>query len=96
MLEFRQCLLPGGILLGSTYTNVNIVRRPLQGALSFFPILPALKSLMSGCPFEVGPVRLAPTTLNPRVIRPHGRGCFQELNFSESFNPGAASDTKPL
>jgi hypothetical protein len=33
-----------------------------EGALSFYPILPALKPSMSGCPFKVGAVGLAPTT----------------------------------
>jgi hypothetical protein len=34
---------------------------PVPRVLRSFPILPALKSLTSGCPFEVGPVGLAPT-----------------------------------
>jgi hypothetical protein len=32
-----------------------------QGALGFSPELPALTSSISGCPFKVGPVGLAPT-----------------------------------
>jgi hypothetical protein len=41
-----------------------------KGALSSSSILPALKSSKSGCPFEVGPVGLAPTITHMVVGTP--------------------------
>jgi hypothetical protein len=52
-----------------TYTDVVVVAGWWQasdypgseGALNFSPVLSALSSSMSGCPFKVGPVGLTPT-----------------------------------
>jgi hypothetical protein len=41
-----------------------------EGALSFSPVPPALKSSTSGCPFELGPVGLAPTKIHMVVGAP--------------------------
>jgi hypothetical protein len=41
--------------------SAQALKRPgSEGALSFSPVLPALKSSMSGCPFKDGSVGLAP------------------------------------
>jgi hypothetical protein len=89
MLEIYHCLLPGvPVRRILTRSSAQAWHPGSEGALRFSPVLPALKSSMSGCPFKVGPVGLAPTLTHMVVGAPRSYHTPRALTWPVTSQTG--------